>query len=192
VRTGKIVWCVEEGVTEYSRCGLPYAFSGVVESLQAVVGYDQSLYENTNRIDLHLGSKVTGIDPKSRKVEIRNLASRQNMTLGYDSLILTTGASPGTISVPGANLKGVFTIQTINDIEQLGKYLETERAKAVAIIGASLTGSEMAEALINKGIHPIQSEIAPEILPVILDPDMALIVRERAEKHGVEYHLNSS
>ena len=191
-RTGEIVLVGEESVAEYSRCGLPYAFSGVVESLKALVGYDQSFYENTNRIDLRLGSKVTGIDPKSRKVEIRNLASRQNMTLGYDSLILTTGASPGTLSVPGANLKGVFTIRTINDIEQLAKHLETERAKAVAIIGAGLTGSEMAEALINKGIHPIQAEIVPEILPVILDPDMALIVRERAEKHGVEYHLNSS
>src|SRR5438445_9622098 len=50
----------------------------------------------------------------------------------------------------------------------------------------------MAEALINKGIHPIQAESVPEILPVILDPEKALIVRERAEKHGVEYHLNSS
>src|SRR5438445_9187571 len=100
-------------------------------------------------MNLRLGSKVTGIDPKSRKVEIRNLASRQNMTLGYDSLILTTGASPGTLSVPGANLKGVFTIRTINDIEQLAKHLETERAKAVAIISASLTGSEMEEEQFN-------------------------------------------
>ena len=191
-RTSEIILVGEESVAEYSRCGLPYAFSGVVESLKALVGYDQSFYESTNRIDLRLGSRATKIDPSPRTIEIQDLVSGRNQTLGYDSLILTTGASPGTLSVPGANLQGVFTVRTMNDIERLANHLETVRAKSVAIIGAGLTGSEMAEALVNKGIHPIQAEIVPEILPVILDPDMASIVRERAEKHGVEYHLNSS
>src|SRR5256886_17004285 len=80
-RTGELVLVGEESLAEYSRCGLPYAFSGVVESLKALVGYDQSFYENTNRLDLRLGSKVTGIDPKSRKVEIRNMASSRTMNL---------------------------------------------------------------------------------------------------------------
>src|SRR3989442_14337424 len=80
-RTSEIILVGEESVAEYSRCGLPYAFSGVVESLKALVGYDQSFYENTNRIDLRLGPKGTGIDPTSRKREIRNLATSQNLTL---------------------------------------------------------------------------------------------------------------
>jgi NADPH-dependent 2,4-dienoyl-CoA reductase/sulfur reductase-like enzyme len=38
----------------------------------------------------------------------------------------------------------------------------------------------------------LQAEIVPEILPVILDPDVAQVVRERGQEHGVEYHLESS
>jgi len=38
----------------------------------------------------------------------------------------------------------------------------------------------------------LQAEIVPEILPVILDPDMAAIVREKGLEHGVEYHLQST
>src|SRR5437899_12423893 len=38
----------------------------------------------------------------------------------------------------------------------------------------------------------LEAEIVPEILPVVLDPDMASIIRARAEEHGVEYHLNST
>jgi NADPH-dependent 2,4-dienoyl-CoA reductase/sulfur reductase-like enzyme len=38
----------------------------------------------------------------------------------------------------------------------------------------------------------LDAEIVPEILPVILDSDMASIIRTRAEEHGVEYHLNST
>jgi NADPH-dependent 2,4-dienoyl-CoA reductase/sulfur reductase-like enzyme len=50
----------------------------------------------------------------------------------------------------------------------------------------------MAEALLQQGIAVLEAEIVPEILPVILDPDMASIVRTRAEEHGVEYHLQST
>jgi len=50
----------------------------------------------------------------------------------------------------------------------------------------------MAEALLQQGIAVLEAEIVPEILPVILDPDMASIVRKRAEEHGVEYHLQST
>jgi len=59
-------------------------------------------------------------------------------------------------------------------------------------VGAGLTGSEMAEALLQRGMAVLEAEIVPEILPVILDPDMASIIRARAEEHGVEYYLNST
>src|SRR5262249_23568184 len=110
----------------------------------------------------------------------------------YDSLILTTGAHPTTLPVPGADLTGVFTIRTMEDVQSLANYLKESNAKKVAIIGAGLTGSEMAEALLIRKIAVLQAEIVPEILPVILDPDMASTVRERGAEHGVEYHLNSS
>src|SRR5213078_4802421 len=80
----------------------------------------------------------------------------------------------------------------MNDVEGLANYLKEAQAKRVAIIGAGLTGSEMAEALLFRGVAVIQAEIVPEILPVILDPDMASIVREKGQEHGVEYHLQSS
>jgi NADPH-dependent 2,4-dienoyl-CoA reductase/sulfur reductase-like enzyme len=50
----------------------------------------------------------------------------------------------------------------------------------------------MAEALLVRGVAVLQAEIVPEILPVILDPDMASVVREKGEEHGVEYHLQST
>src|SRR5213594_4738875 len=75
---------------------------------------------------------------------------------------------------------------------QLGDDNELTLERMVAIIGAGLTGSEMAEALLVRGVAVLQAEIVPEILPVILDPDMAAVVREKGEEHGVEYHLQST
>jgi NADPH-dependent 2,4-dienoyl-CoA reductase/sulfur reductase-like enzyme len=80
----------------------------------------------------------------------------------------------------------------MNDVEGLANYLGESKSRKVAIIGAGLIGSEMAEALLVRGVAVLQAEIVPEILPVILDPDMASVVREKGEKHGVEYHLQST
>jgi NADPH-dependent 2,4-dienoyl-CoA reductase/sulfur reductase-like enzyme len=190
-RTCEIAIVGDEALPEYSRCGLPYAFSGVVPTMRSLIGYDEDFYQHTNRIDLKLGATATKIHPDRRVVEV-TFQDQVTKDLHYDSLILTTGASPTTLAIPGSTLKGVFTIRTMDDVEGLANYLAESQVKKVAIIGAGLIGSEMAEALLVRGVHVLQAEIVPEILPVILDPDMASIVRERGQQHGVEYHLQSS
>ncbi len=183
-RTADITIVGSETLPEYSRCGLPYAFSGVVPNLRSLIGYDEDFYEHTNRIHLRLGLTATKIHSERQLVELDGEDRLANQ-LTYDSLILTTGAHPTNLSVPGSDLRGVFTIRTMDDVEHLADYLGEAMAKKVAIIGAGLTGSEMAEALLLRGVAVIQAEIVPEILPVILDPDMASIVREKGQEHGV-------
>src|SRR5215831_10546906 len=190
-RSAEITIIGQEALPEYSRCGLPYAFSGVVPTLRSLIGYDEEFYEHTNRIDLRLGTTAKKIDTTRQTVQLARHDMQVN-ELEYDSLILTTGARPTTLPVPGADLTGVFTIRTMEDVQSLADYLKESNARKVAIIGAGLTGSEMAEALLIRKIAVLQAEIVPEILPVILDPDMASTVRERGAEHGVEYHLNSS
>ena len=190
-RTSEITIVGDEVLPEYSRCGLPYAFSGIVPTLRSLIGYDEDFYEHTNRIDLKLGVTASKIRPDVKIVELKS-QDHPKTEMRYDSLILTTGASPTSLAVPGSGLNGVFTIRTMNDVEGLASHLGESKAKKVAIIGAGLIGSEMAEALLVRGVGVLQAEIVPEILPVILDPDMASIVREKGEEHGVEYRLQST
>jgi len=190
-RTSEITIVGDEILSEYSRCGLPYAFSGIVPTMRSLIGFDEDFYEHTNRIDLKLGITATKIRPDRRVVELK-LQDHHTTELQYDSLILTTGASPTNLAVPGSTLNGVFTVRTMDDVEGLANYLVEAKAKKVAIIGAGLIGSEMAEALLVRKVAVLQAEIVPEILPVILDPDMASLVREKGEEHGVEYHLQST
>lgn len=191
-RTAQIVLLGDEELPEYSRCGLPYAFSQVVPSLESLIGYDEEFYERMNRIDLRLGRRATKINTKAQKVDVIRTKDNFAETFGYDTLILTTGARASMLPVAGSDLKGVFTIRTMSDIENLSNHIDENKARRVAIVGAGLTGSEMAEALLQRGVKVLEAEIVPDILPVILDSDMAAIVRTRAEEHGVEYHLNST
>ncbi len=191
-RTASITLIGAENLPEYSRCGLPYAFSGVVPSFKSLIGYDEVFYEQTNRVSLKLGWRAMRLRPGSKRVELAKSSDGTREELEYDSLVITTGAQSTTLSVPGADLRGIFTIRTLDDVEGLADHLAATEAKRVAIIGAGLTGSEMAEALLHRGIAVLQAEIVPEILPAVLDPDMAAIVRARAKEHGVEYHLAST
>ena len=191
-RTAEIALIGDENLPEYSRCGLPYAFSGIVPSLQALIGHDESFYEQTNRVKLRLGWNCTGIDASAQRVQLTRPRDGQEETLDYDALILTMGARAATMTLPGSGLRGVFTIRTMDDMERLADRLSEVKVKRVAIIGAGLTGSEMAEALLIRQVSVLQAEIFPEILPAILDPDMASIVRQKGEEHGVEYHLQST
>jgi NADPH-dependent 2,4-dienoyl-CoA reductase/sulfur reductase-like enzyme len=191
-RTAEIVLIGDENLPEYSRCGLPYAFSGIVPSLQALIGHDESFYEQTNRVKLRLGWDCTGIDASAQRVQLTRPRDGREESLDYDALILTTGARAATLTLPGSSLRGVFTIRTMGDVERLADRLSEVKAKRVAIIGAGLTGSEMAEALLIRRVSVLQAEIVPEILPAILDTDMASIVRQRGEEHGVEYRLRST
>src|SRR5437867_5739097 len=150
-RTAEITIVGSETLPEYSRCGLPYAFSGVVPHLRSLIGYDEDFYEHTNRIHLRLGLTATKIHSERQLLEIDGEDRLANQ-LTYDSLILTTGAHPTNLSVPGSDLRGVFTIRTIDDVEHLADYLREAMAKRVAIIGAGLTGAEMAEALLLRGV----------------------------------------
>ncbi|HEY4657610.1 MAG TPA: FAD-dependent oxidoreductase [Candidatus Bathyarchaeia archaeon] len=191
-RTAEIVLIGDENLPEYSRCGLPYAFSGIVPSLNALIGHDESFYEQTNRVKLRLGWNCTGIDASAQRVQLTRPRDGREETLDYDALILTMGARAATMTLPGSGLRGVFTIRTMEDMERLADRLSEVKVKRVAIIGAGLTGSEMAEALLIRQVSVLQAEIFPEILPAILDPDMASIVRQKGEEHGVEYHLQST
>src|SRR2546425_1027014 len=91
-RTARIVLLGDEDLPEYSRCGLLYAFSHVVPSLDALIGYDEAFYEQMNRIDLRLGLKATKIHTEKRSVEATRAKDNSTEALDYDTLVLTTRA----------------------------------------------------------------------------------------------------
>src|SRR5690348_12142987 len=69
-RTSEITIVGSETLPEYSRCGLPYAFSGVVPTLKSLIGYEEDFYEHTNRINLRLGLTAKRIMPKQHSIDV--------------------------------------------------------------------------------------------------------------------------
>jgi len=185
-KRAKVTLLTEEPHPEYSRCGLPYVVSGVVSSLESLISHPSEFYERTSRIKLMLHTKAYQINPKEKTVSTRNLETGNEDSLHYDSLILACGGRPVLLPIGGVDKEGVFAVRTIEDVRSLLDHLKIVTVKSAVIIGAGMVGMEMSEALLKKELKVTVVEILPEILQAVLDPDMAAIVRERAEQAGVK------
>src|SRR5262249_32970765 len=133
-RTAEITIVGDEDSPEYSRCGLPYAFSGQVPSFQALLGYDMEFYEKVNRVKLRLGWKVKRINTEQRILTLSRVMPDVTEELSYDSLILATGATATKLPVEGADYTGVFAIRTMEGVEALANHLSETHARKVAVI----------------------------------------------------------
>ena len=105
------------------------------------------------RIEVLPGTSVTQCDSSSNNLQLTN--DKGDSTLSYDKLILATGGIPNIPKIPGIDLKGVYTIQTLADTRAIGKQLHG--LNKIAVVGAGFSGLETAERLISLGkeVHMI-------------------------------------
>lgn len=161
---------------QYSKCGLPYAVSGIIPDLNDLIEFSREWFKKAG-IDLILNAIVEKIDVDKQVV----IAKRDNSVIkkSYDSLIISTGANPfippiDNISENNNLVDGVFSIRTIEDVKNISYKLKKD--KNAIIVGAGLIGLEMADNLIKKGLKVKIIEAVSQILYNTLDEDMAKLL----------------
>ena len=190
-RTTQITLINREKLPEYSRCGLPYVISRVIPKPENVIIQEESALRQMMRIDLRLHTEVTDIDMKNKVVMTKSLDSGEKSSVPFDSLVLALGAKPGSAPVQGLDgKKNVFKLRTMHDVEEISKLALP--GKTVAILGASLIGMELAEALSHLKLNVTVIHRSPETLSTLLDPDMSQLIRVEAEKEGVKFALGTT
>lgn len=139
-------------------------------------------YYADNDIELRLGTKATGLDPRAHEITLAD-GSR----IGYDRLLLATGAEAVHLPIPGADQPHVRTLRTLADCRAIIG-LATSARHAV-VIGASFIGLEAAASLRTRGLDV--HVVAPESRPMerILGAGIGDFVRALHEEHGVVFHL---
>ena len=107
--------------------------------------------------------------------------------LAYDRLLLSTGAEPRRLSVPGAELDGVHYLRTLADCDPLRDRLDA--GGHVAVVGAGWIGSEFAASARQRGLEV--TLIDPLSLPNerIFGAEIGAFYRDVHARHGVELVL---
>lgn len=176
--------------TSYAACGLPYLVEGLVEDPADLVA--RSPEEHRERgIDVHVGHEVTSIDLDARNVVVRDLASGEERTEGWDDLVVATGARGIVPPLPGIESEGVQQLRTLDDAAAIEQAIAAGARNAV-VVGAGYIGLEVAEALVHRGLAVTVIEMADVPMAGNLDADMAELVAEAVRDAGVDLRLGAA
>jgi 3-phenylpropionate/trans-cinnamate dioxygenase ferredoxin reductase subunit len=143
--------------------------------------HEQTFYEQ-HQIELQTDTTVVGIDPARSQVRLAD--GRQ---LGYDRLLLTTGAEPRLIRIAGSELAGIHYLRTLADCDALRGRLR--RGGRVVVVGAGWIGSEFAASARQRGLEV--TVIDPQVFPNerIFGPEVGAFYRDLHRDQGVELLL---
>jgi NADPH-dependent 2,4-dienoyl-CoA reductase/sulfur reductase-like enzyme/nitrite reductase/ring-hydroxylating ferredoxin subunit len=142
-------------------------------------------FYSDNAIDLQLDTEVASIDAGDREVTLCN-----GERIGYDRLLLATGAEAVRLWIPGGDQPHVHSLRSLADCRSIIASVQT--SKRAVILGASFIGLEVAAAIRSRGIEV--HVIAPENLPMarVLGEEMGRFIQSLHEEHGVTFHLNET
>jgi NADPH-dependent 2,4-dienoyl-CoA reductase/sulfur reductase-like enzyme len=173
----------------YSACGIPYWIAGDVSKVDELIARTASAHRERG-IDLRTRTEVTAIDLSAGTLTVRRLDDSSSENVGFDELVLATGAIPIRPPLPGIDATGIYGVQTLDDGVAVLDGLADAPRNAV-VVGAGYIGVEMAEALVRRGLRVIVVDQAPEPMTT-LDPDMGALVHSAMEGMGIEVRTGTA
>ncbi|HSV49221.1 MAG TPA: FAD-dependent oxidoreductase, partial [Candidatus Acidoferrales bacterium] len=188
-RTAEITLITQEKTAGYSRCGLPFVIGGHIPRFMDLVVYP-SAYFQMLKLNLRLETTATAISTKDKSVTVQTKDGAIE-TLPYDSLVIATGAYAFMPPIKGNEKQGILSLRCIEDGERIDTAVKAG-AKSAVIMGAGLIGLELGVGLIERGLKVTVVEMLPQILPQLLDADMAKLVQQHLEEKGIIIQLNKS
>ena len=157
---------------------LTYFLAGKI-CLEEIFLYSADFYDK-HSVKLHLGSKVIRLDAENKTVE-----NAAGVKKGYDDCIVCSGASP---VIPKAYQgRRVYAIRSIRDAVALKSQITNK--KRALVVGASLIGVKVVEALVLQGVDTSLYDIGEHVFPLSANKRCAELIESALAANGVRLHL---
>jgi NADH oxidase (H2O2-forming) len=162
-------------------CGIPYIFGTVGAPEKNLI--PDALLAN-NKIDL-IVDEATSIDTKAKTV-----TTASGKSVGYQKLVLATGAKPIIIPMPGTDLENVFC--ATKDVDYLNRLLKVlDGVKDVVIIGGGFIGLEFADEFKKRGLNVTVVEMLTHCLQIVFDEDFCALAESRLQERGIDLRTDA-
>jgi 3-phenylpropionate/trans-cinnamate dioxygenase ferredoxin reductase subunit len=175
---GRIVLIGAEPHAPYERPPLSKGYLNGSAGRASVFVHPEPWYAE-NAVDLRSSTRVTELDRGRHEVVLDG-----GERLGYDRLLLTTGAVPRRLTAPGADQVDVRYLRSLEDSDRLRADFAT--GARVVIIGAGWIGLETAAAARGAGCDVVVLEHAELPLLRVLGPEVAGVFADLHRDHGVD------
>ena len=174
--TGEIVLIGEESALPYQRPPLSKGYLAGKSTLDELAIRSAKFYTEQG-IQL-LNAKVEAIDRSAG-----HLVLSTGDALPYDKLALCTGARPRRLSIPGADLVGVYYLRTAADVEMIRE--ATSPGCRAVIIGGGYIGLETAASLRALGLEVTVLEATERVLERVTAPAVSAFFDRIHREEGV-------
>lgn len=178
--TGRIVLVGKEPYLPYDRVKVTKAMNLPAEKLQL---RDPKFYDS-NSIETMLGVEASEVNPSSKEVVLNN-----GYRIKYDKIYIATGSSPRKADIPGANLKNVVVVRTVDN----SMYIQSQlgKDKHVVILGVSFIGLEAAAYCVDKvaSVTVIGRDSVP--LKPVFGQAIGGRIQQFMETKGIVFKMNN-
>lgn len=176
---GGLLMLGDEGCPPYERPPLSKAVLRDPESFALPCFVPPDRYRSLG-IDLRPDAAVAAIDPQAGQVVLGSGAR-----LGFDRLLLATGARARPLDVPGGD--AVACLRTMADARALGA--ELVAARRVVCIGGGVIGLEVAASARQIGAEVTVLEAGPRLMGRAVSAEVAALLQQRHEAEGVRFRF---
>jgi NAD(P)H-nitrite reductase large subunit len=177
---------IDHGVSEivlvsaerpYSRMVLPYFLARDISESHVFTASPSRLTQL--KVTPHLGRRAVRLDTTANQLTLDN-----DTIIDYDDLLIATGSAAVRAPVPGADGAAVHSFWTLDQARDVLKGVTA--GTQVVMVGAGFIAFTILNSILKLGAKLSIVEIAPQILPRMIDRTGAEIVEGWLKRHGVE------
>jgi len=174
---GDVILIGAEPRPPYERPPLSKAY------LRGEVPFDKALvrpaaFYAEHGIQTMFGTRATRIDPSARVVELED-----HRRVSFDALLIATGGRNRTVSIPGVDLDGIYSLRTVQDADRIRA--EMIAGRRAVVVGMGFIGSEVAASLRQKGLEVVAIDPSKTPLFRVLGEGVGQTIAKLHRDHGV-------
>jgi NAD(P)H-nitrite reductase large subunit len=179
---GNITLVSGEPEAPYSRMAIPYLLAEDIQEDGTHLRHGKGHYDDLGIKVVH--ERVASIDSKGK-----SLAFESGGSLGYEKLLLATGATPVRPPIPGMDLDGVKSCWTLEDARQI--IANSKPGDNVVLMGAGFIGCIILEALVARKVNLTVIEMADRMVARMMDKTGGDIIADWCENQGVKVMIST-
>jgi NADPH-dependent 2,4-dienoyl-CoA reductase/sulfur reductase-like enzyme len=135
-------------------------------------------------IEVRLNCVVSSVDSAGKNVRLQS-----GEEIGFEKLVVATGAQVRTLDVPGSNLMDVYYLRTLEDSKRIRQ--KAEGAKRAVVIGGGFIAMEVTSVLAQKGIETTMVLPDDRIWKRFFTAPMSRFFEEYYTARGVRFAKNN-
>lgn len=178
LKAGELTIVSADTALPYERPPLSKSYLAGSDSEDSILINKEDFYKK-HGIAVRLHTEVAAVDADRKALRLKS-----GEELGFENLVIATGATPRTLDVPGAeNLFGVFYLRSMSDSKQIQTHVAN--SKNAVVIGGGFIGMEVASVLAKQKIETTMIVREERIGPKFFTPSMSRYFEKYFADHGV-------